>query len=339
MSEQSRASPEHASSRSDSPNAKDMEGVALLRQVFPELSLVELHKLHTDHLRKSARIRQAFVSPQEHQQPTSTLGQRIWKQSKWLEEHVSNEEEEELPVSWRPLELPDGFLQLPPSLAIRRFNDKNDKWYYLLVNRLEEQVLEQHLAHQDFSGAPVDLSASEGCHSKIIHRDVQSGLGMTLCEDGGRVWIHSLLGRDGSRWFVAPPASEEGGPAMTAGVVPGDWLLGINGQALLSLPSGHKTLLHDAVSVIHYSADPIVLHLRRVPADKWHVNKNEMEQVVSLNSPSLLDMTTLSIETMSDEESKATDTPAPPAPIVHPFVLKLDAKGLMKGIEGMHKKN
>jgi hypothetical protein len=111
------------------------------------------------------------------------------------------------------------------------------------------------------------------------------------------------------------------------GILPGDWLLGINGQALLPIQSGDKTLLKEAVSTIHYSADPIVLHLRRVPADKWHplVNKHGNLQSVSLSSLSLLDTTTLSMETMSDDDSAAI----PEGPRIHPFVLELEAKGLM----------
>lgn len=313
------------------PGAKDMEGIALLRQIFPELSVVELHRLHTDNLRKSARNqRQVQVS-----EPTSALGQRIWKQSVWLEDHPSastkDDEEEEFPIRWRTMELPDDFLRLPPDLAVRRFNDKNGTWYYLMINRLEQQVLEQHAAHQDFSGAPTALPPNQDYYTRVLHRDVKTGLGMTLCEEGARIWVHSLLGRDASKWFVAPPESEEGGAAMKVGILPGDWLLGINGQAMLPLPSGHRALLKDAVSTIHYSADPIVLHLRRVPADKWHplVNKNGDLQSVPLNSQSLLDATIRSGEPTTDGAPVK-----PKGPRIHPFVLELEAKGLMKSVQG-----
>lgn len=313
-----------------------MEGIGLLRQIFPELSLHELHRMHSNRVRKSAEQKQIHRPPQ--QQPTSALGQRIWNQLHWFEENTPSTDNES-PMTWRPLDLPDDFLRLPPTVAVRRFNEKNDKWYYLLINNLEQQVLEQHQAQEDFSGAAVHLAVNEDYYTRVVHRDAKCGLGMTLCEEGSRVWVHSLYGRDGSRWFVSPPESEDGGPTMAAGVVPGDWLLGINGQALLPLPSGRKNLLQDAVSAIQYSADPIVLHLRRVPADKWHplVVKNGALQSVSLSSPSLLDTTTLSTETMSDDDSAALSIKkkaAPPMPRVHPLIKALEAKGLIRGLQG-----
>ena len=318
----------------DMPAAQDLEGVALLRQIFPELSIVELHSLHADRLRKSAERRQA--SMQEHHQPTSALGQRIWNQYLLLEEVDEPQETggSERPMQWRPIELPDGFLQLPPSVAVRRFNEKNGTWYYLIVRRLEEQVLEQHLAHQDFSGLPVEISTGQCCYSKVVFRDVHTGLGMTLCEEGGRVWVHSLLGRDGSRWFVAPPIPDDGAPAMAAGVLPGDWLLGINGKAILQRPPGGKTVLYDAVTAIQYSADPIVLHLRRVSVDSRHPLFKTNGALRALEGPSLLDVSMMSRETMSLEGLKEANIAVPPAPSIHQFIVELAAKGLIKDTDG-----
>jgi hypothetical protein len=210
---------------------------------LPEsFAVVELHKLHADRLRKSCRTKagvHARASP-------TNIGVKTTMRNRYLILEGQDEPDEtggnKPPMQWRPVELPHGFLQLPPSVAVRRFNEKNGTWYYLLVSRLEEQVLEQHLAHQDFSGLPVEISANQSCYSTVVFRDVNTGLGMTLCEEGGRVWVHSLLGRDGSRWCVAPPVSDHGTPAMAAGVLPGDWLLGINGQALLQRATDGKTV-------------------------------------------------------------------------------------------------
>lgn len=328
-------SADHAMGHSpDTPKAQDLEGVALLRLIFPELSVVELHKLHADRLRKSAERRHASML--EHHQPTSALGKRIWNQYLLLDGQDESEETggNERPMQWRPVELPHGFLQLPPSVAVRRFNEKNGTWYYLLVSRLEEQVLEQHLAHQDFSGLPVEISANQSCYSTVVFRDMNTGLGMTLCEERGRVWVHSLLGRDGSRWCVAPPVSDDGTPAMVAGVLPGDWLLGINGQALLKRPPEGKTVLHDAVTAIQYSADPIVLHLRRVAADSQHplFKTNGVQR--ALEGPSLLDM--MSGETTSIEELKQAIIVVAPPPSIHPFMVELAAKGLLKSTDGTY---
>jgi hypothetical protein len=311
--------------------AKDLEGIALLRQIFPELSISELHQLHNNNVHKSARKKKGTQSPP---QPTSPLGKRIWRQSRWLDQHSSTED----PFCWRPVELPDDFLTLPASVAVRRFNENSGKWYYLLVERLEEQVIEQHQAYREYSGRKIAdhlVVSKEVCYSRVIFRDAKSGLGMTLCEEGGRVWVHSLVDRDGVRWFTKPTESETGGPALEAGVAPGDWLIGVNGQALVLPQTGPKTLLREAVSSIQFSEDPIVLHLRRVPTDESHplVCKNGDLKSVPVNSSSPLDTLMQSTETTKDDDITDETLPAIESRI-HPFVQELKGKGLVNDIEG-----
>jgi PDZ domain len=315
------------------PEAKDFEGIALLRQIFPDLSITELHKLHTDRLRKSCENRQKMAVTGQSQ-PTSLLGQKIWKS--WLLTRSSNDlfGEELSSIGWQPVELPHGFLQLPSSVAVRRFNEKNGKWYYLLVKNLESQVIEQHMAHQDFTGLPVLLSGSSNIYSRVIYRDDNVGIGMTLCEKAGRVWVHSVTGKDGNRWYEPPPQIEEGGPAMKAGILPGHWLLGINGQALMSVSSAHTLLLSDAVSAIQYSSDPVILHFHKGYVGVQDSSQDHVSPNIFAERPSLLDLSLEPNEVNQGEAKTSVKHRHSRTPRIHPFVLELQRKGLVKNVSG-----
>jgi hypothetical protein len=315
--------------------AKDAEGIALLRQIFPSLSDAELQNLHKNHVKKSSKK----PTHSEQEGPSSRLGQRIWKQAMWFQEHAEIDEPKQ-PLHWRQTELADDFLRLPPDIAIRRHNPRENKWHYMVIQTLEQQVLEQHIAHQHVIGTAVDYPVDELKYTRVLFRDPQKGLGMTLCEEGGRIWVHSLIGRDGSRWFVPPPEHEKGGPSMEAGIMPGDWLLGINGQALLPLPSSSEenNLLKDAVSAIQFSPDPVVLHLRRVPPHRLHplVERTRFARSISLNGPALLqnsvenpDSTIISETSSSHAKSKDVNNGIG----IHPFVSVLASKNLIQSMK------
>mmetsp|Transcript_7229 Transcript_7229/g.10580 ORF Transcript_7229/g.10580 Transcript_7229/m.10580 type:complete len:949 (-) Transcript_7229:931-3777(-) len=316
------------------PDPKDLVGIALLHQIFPELSILELEKLHANHVEKSARERlnRKKEDNDQSQKPSSLLGQRIWKQSKWLQENSLDPHDEEPSLQWRPVELPDDFLRLPHTIAVRRFNDKSEKWYYLILKRLEERVLEQYDAYHQFSGVPLtamDMVTGQNCCTKVVFRDAKTGLGMTLCESDGKVRIYSVLDKDGNRLIETPQNFEKGGPAMEAGVLPGDWLLGINGQPLLPSPPGQQTLLKDAVSAIKFSSDPVVLHFRHAPED----NSFRRIQPNVLNSISLLDTSTMSIDTVSGETSIQLNVQPEYQSKAHPFISALVQKRLLKSAD------
>ena len=315
--------------------SKDAEGVALLRQIFPELPDHELQKLHKNHVNKSAKKPERMAQDG----PSSRLGKRIWKQSTWFQDHPQRGIQQER-QTWRPTELADDFLRLPQEIAIRRHNPRENKWNYLVLDSLEHQVMELHVSYQKLKGTAVDYPVDELKYTRVIFRDPQKGLGMTLCEEGGRIWVHSLISRDGSRWFVPPPEHETGGPAMEAGIMPGDWLLGINGHALIPLSSspGDHTLLRDAVSAIHYSPDPVILHVRRVPPHRLHplVERSRMAPTIRMSGTALLDE---SVET--EDMSTSSEMPSTPTWFnnsdnsirIHPFVKVLASKNLIQSMK------
>lgn len=316
--------------RAKSLASKDAEGIALLRQIFPDLPEQELWNLHKNHVQKSSK--KPYTSEQNG--PSSRLGQRIWKQAKWLQEQSVGECEA---LYWRPTELADDFLRLPLDVAIRRHNPRENKWHYIFILPLEKQVLEQHVSRQKSIGAAIDYPVDELNYTRVIFRDPQKGLGMTLCEERGRIWVHSLIDRDGSRWFVSPPEHENEGPAMKAGIVPGDWLLGINGQALLPLPSSSEDnkLLKDAVSIIQYSPDPVILHFLRVPPHRLHplVERNRQAPSISLNGPSLLDLSLETVSGTSISSSRSMSNHVNNPVNIHPFVAILASKNLIQSMK------
>lgn len=269
-------------------------GVALLREIFPEKSEEELRQFHTDRLKSSSKKRSPL---------TSKLGQRIWKL-------FQEEGQPEAPK----VTLPDHFLRIP-----------QEDGYDMMMNQMEQQVLQQHRQYQETRGRAVAYPLDdEFCYTRSITRDVRIGLGMTLCEEGGCIWVHSLLGKDGTRWFCTPPDTDSGGPALQAGIQPGDWVLGIQGEALL--PTNHKHFLRHAVSSVNYADDPVVLHLQHVPLNGLHP--------LAGSGPSLLDTTIESLDTSVSAEITPDFSSVTPNSHqlhrVHPFVCELASKGLIQ---------
>jgi hypothetical protein len=277
-------------------------GVALLREIFPDQSEEELRQLHTDRLKSSAA--------KKNRPPplTSKLGQRIW--------NLLQEEGQPEPPK---VTLPDDFLRIPQEIQFH-----TSQWQNQLMIQLEQRVLQQHRQYQATRGPAVACPLDdEYCYTRSISKDVQLGLGITLCEEGGCIWVHSLLAKDGTRLFRTPPDIHTGGPALRVGIQPGDWVLGIQGEALL--PTNHKNFLRYAVTSVQHADDPVVLHLQHVPLNGLHP--------LAGSGPSLLDMTIESLDTSMSEEPTpdfSVTSNGHPLRRVHPFVRLLASKGLMQ---------
>lgn len=240
------------------PDIEDAESISLLRQIFPDLSTDELLDLHQNRLRNSVLKRLKEPSP------TSPLGRRIWKETLSMERDSIEQEKVPLcPLHWQG-QLPDDFLRLPRDVAVRRLNKVTGKWEYHFVADLEQTVLDEHGSYlKQMTGNTTPFFHNQN-FTRVLFRDSRIGLGMTLCERGNYVRVHSVTSKNGSRWHNA--ISEQGveGPAIDAQIHPGDIVLGINGQAFvpqLSIGSVNDSLLRRAVSAIQQSPDPVVIHL------------------------------------------------------------------------------
>ena len=137
---------------------QEMEGIKLLRQIFPGESPHELRKLYNEHVMQKANAANAasppiaateeIASPPSIAykmdrnddtiistiQPKSKLGKRLWKQARELDRlqrqqqrqldgessGAAADESNHRPLEWQEVTLPTDFLRLPPQVAVRR---------------------------------------------------------------------------------------------------------------------------------------------------------------------------------------------------------------------------
>lgn len=295
----------------------EVESIALLRQIFAdeEYSTEELKRLHQERISRRMATARSRNGGRRH--PKESICPR------------------------REVLLPNDFLRLPPSVAVRRYNEETDSWRYELVEQLEKQALEQFERHYSFQ------EKEHVCFTKVIFRDSKVGLGLTLFEEHALVRVHSLISRDGWQWLASSPRGKDvaSGPSARAGIQPGDILVGVNGTALMESASPEDSLLGHAVSTIRLSPDPIVLHLQRIPHE---LAAQTPPPVVSLRydmTPSLLDSTLLdstidespSVEISFHSEQSSHSTPmldkTAERTNIHNFVTSLAARGLINSIE------
>jgi hypothetical protein len=315
--------------------ANDVQGIALLRQIFPNESTGELRRLHQERLRglSSAAPSRPSASTARNQERTKSM----------LEVEDAADTIRQIPRRLQEFALPHDFLRIPPEKAVRRYNEDTDRWHYEMVTELEKRALRQHER-----AWPRDaIGEGQQYYTKVVFRDSKVGLGMTLSEEGGFVAVHSLTSRDGRQWLASPsPKEVANGPAIRVGVEPGDFLIGLNGTALLQSISLDEGLLQHAVSAIRLSPDPIVLHLRRRSLEQIHTTPGKFSEtppsIVSLRfnemTPSLLDTSDIinesrSVELSFESERCFHSTPMilehTKEPAIHSFVASLASYGLI----------
>jgi hypothetical protein len=275
--------------------SQEVEGIALLRQIFPDETTEELRRLHQMHIQQGTTTTTSTSNNQQRSssrleydmasQPKSPLGRRLWKQSLNQQQQQPSSSlsssSSSSPINNEP---PEDFLRLPTSVAVRRYHELEECWRYELLDDLQQRALEQHThyaatTNNNNNNDPVSDSDSYVYTATIVrHADV--GLGMTLYQDDDDyahhiIQVHSLTTtRDRTQLM---------GPSFLAGVQPGDVLIGVNGQAFRqSIDPQKLPLLQHAVNIIHLSPDPIVLHLQRQrqpqqpsPTGILNLNSNE----------------------------------------------------------------
>lgn len=315
--------------------AQDVEGIALLRQIFPGESIGELKRVHEENVRRAGELVQA-------QLPTSKLGRRIWKEFLQMEQNdccgAEGDDKPHQPLQWRPMELPDTFLRLPPDTALRRFDEQSGCWEYEAVNDMERKVLYQQESHYlQLLGCSNEreLFVRSQCFSPVLFRNPHIGLGLTLSKDRDLVRVHAVISNDGKRWEGTPPDNAKG-PSVEAGILPGDVLLGLNGISI------HQTdgddLLRFAVSIIQQSPDPVVFHFYRIPP---HCHFPFTRENATKGSPHGTSVTPSLLDTTLDnqEDSVSRDTSMDYVDVtsssdIHPFTTALMARGLIRTLVG-----
>ncbi|KAL7542833.1 hypothetical protein ACHAXR_012141 [Thalassiosira sp. AJA248-18] len=248
------------------------------------------------------------------EQFTSPLGRRIWRQylnqQQQKQSYLSSDtspiknkgqalntrhriqyqyEDKHTPpaaISFRQLPSPD-FLRLPSTLVQIRSSSSN-KIEWVNTEELERKVMQHHLDLEALEPAESPLMKGEHnihslssslltseCFTRVIERDSKVGLGMSLREYDGCVYIQALLRLNGSR------LEEDGmnendhlaGPAYRARLLNGDRLLGLNGQPFLKgrlathgkyqVASSSDEVLKSVGDVISTAKSPMALHIQR----------------------------------------------------------------------------
>jgi hypothetical protein len=189
---------------------------------------------------------------------------------------------------------------------------------------------------------------SSGFTTRAIYRNVTVGLGLTLYEHDGLVRVYSTTSNDGRTWTSVPPKEQQvDGPALSAGVIPGSVLIGVNGTALLATIGGaNESSVRRAVQQIQESPDPVVLHLDVYREQATLESSSGCKtpppiktiQVKSI-TPSLLDTSDFLNESREEallppDEKVFHSTPLLDGRLlVHPFIALLRSKGLIKSFE------
>ena len=307
-------------------DSSDVEGISLLRQIFPDESTEELRRLHRQHIQSPPPSNNnEFFSrankshPRSNKTPASPLGQRIWDQKH----------------PWTPKEPPDDFLRLPSSIAVRRYDERDKKMHYRLIKELEHKAWRQDLNYIS-SIEKTELFGDYRYYTVVIEPDSEFGLGLTLIEEEGMIKVLGLTtNREGTQVI---------GPSYEAGIKPGDIILGLDGEAFAKILN--SPLLQNAVRRIHECESPIVIHLisPESSSPKGSCPKSlktppaykniEIKRTTSLLDSTVTGVDGLAITSNGSSSSILTPPPSQGKKPIHPFAKVLRAKGLIRNQEG-----
>ena len=268
-------------SEDEAPSDQD-----LLKEIFKSTSTKEdsSHACLGSEVAERASCR-ASASQNVDKPFTSKLGQRIWRR------YQSSASDSGDLADFEVARLSDDFLRLPIA-SDERTKKRSSRRRPDLANtdELEQLVMKCHLDLETRSISDSSLMMDETqietmpssslmdstCFSRILKRVPYIGLGMSLREYDGCVYIQALLRRDGTRLVTENLQDMTGlGPAARAGLLPGDRLLGLNGQPFLKQRIATLTLdeaidevsseevLKSVGDALSRAKSPVVLHAQR----------------------------------------------------------------------------
>jgi Vacuolar sorting protein 9 (VPS9) domain len=335
---------------------QDVEGIGLLRQIFPTLSTSELRELYRDRLYQSNSSKDEEANrdfSNDHLESTNDSNAER-RRSKLLRS------EEAGPI---PSLISNDFLRLPPQFAVRRFSHTAGHWHYERIQDLENAVWQQCYDADFGAFSYTDPTVRKTC---VVFRN-DEGVGITL-----RVVDESASGVPARRYIRvhALPSTSRVSAAAQANVAIGDILMGVNGLSIHFMRDyPDRELLQHAVDMIQQSPDPVVLHFQtttsstastvisalsfsplrpkplgslsvsspaRPPPAEVHLLSTPMNGRTRnvVTTPSLLDVSNDSslLEDLSSAvPSRLSSTPQPASrdPVIHMFVAGLATRGVL----------
>ncbi|EJK66327.1 hypothetical protein THAOC_12763, partial [Thalassiosira oceanica] len=279
-------------SKDEAPSASDRD---LLKETFSSTTTTNDDSSHArlgSEVAKRTPCRASKISSsasREVDMPfTSKLGQRIWKR---YQESMASESGHL--ARFEVAGLSEDFLRLPIASEERteqRRSSSRHRPDLTNTDELEQRVMKCHLDLETRSISDSSLMMDETqietmpssslmdstCFSRVLKRVPYIGLGMSLREYDGCVYIQALLRRDGTRLATENLQDMTGlGPAARAGLLPGDRLLGLNGQPFLKQRIATLTLdeaidkvpsaevLKSVGDALSRAKSPVVLHAQR----------------------------------------------------------------------------
>eukprot|EP00977_Amphora_coffeiformis_P023625 scaffold13853_cov147-Amphora_coffeaeformis.AAC.2 len=240
------------------PSAEDNEGIALLRQIFPEETTEELRRLHRKRVQRRS-VQGETSSPYDGGSPSFSSPAAPSSRLLFATQTPSPAHN---PLSHykyhTPDLLPDDFLRLPADVAVRRYDPLEDRFRYELVADLDRKIKETLARDRTDTWHTIQ--------TKVVFRDARVGLGLTLIEHRGQVRVYACLDYEGKEWHRTPPPKVYG-PTLKAGITPGDVIWGLNGTLFTETQRLNCTLLRHAVETIRTAPDPVVIHFaKHVPS-------------------------------------------------------------------------
>jgi Vacuolar sorting protein 9 (VPS9) domain len=270
---------------------KDATAISLLKQIFPEETAENLRKIHVNRCVAAA----AATASNTSNGTDATVGSSNAPDALTDASQRNTEKGfvRRQPIGNGNIRLPDHFLRLPHEIAVRRFVDGT--WRYQFVKDLSKRAIRYHERRY----GQVDFSSLIYC-TKVLHRDIHSGLGMTLVAFDGTnngalplIRVHALSGLDGHSRSI-PVRTNVVGPALSAGVLCNDILIGVNGIAFAESFDSRDAFVPHVFSRIRDESDPVILHLLRPTTGRLVTAITE-----NMSTASLLDTG----EAVSDEDS------------------------------------
>ena len=235
---------------------------------------------------------------------------------------------------------------------------RHDKWRVDNTNSLRN---DNSISNMRNLSSASSLITSE-CFTKVIHRDPNVGLGMTLREYNGCVYIQALLRMDGSKIELRRHDSDmisfrepnNGGPGSRAGLLPGDRILGLNGQPFLQgrlatdtddidlkitgsfkvqskqIPTSEE-ILKSVGDVVSCACSPMAVHIQRVDEDEREqilicLHKAQRESMMMKKKQS----SKANTNHIGLQTPKKVVTPTKKGPYIHPFAKSLSDRSIIK---------